>query len=242
MACDGGLNGTCGSGCSGSGDLSGVGCRFALPAFAGLHAPHRSDLTRVPGFDWPSAALLWANFFDPRLGLFAWCPALILAFAAPFTTLVRHRVPQRETMVLLTYLVVFVLFCAANQYSWLQPTTGFRYLVPVVPALAVLAMQVGQALPWVVRWAVASASCTQSLVLAAAHVNDVWLALSTLWQRRLALFWMIRLGDAGTRDLGMDPGDVRSARSGDGTDLARAKVVQPHRLPRWSGPSGLSRC
>jgi hypothetical protein len=149
------------------------------------------------GFDWPSPALLWANFFDPRFGLFAYCPALILAFAAPFTTRVRYRVPQRETRILLTYFVLFVLFCAANQYSWLQPRTGFRYLVPVVPALALLALQVGQALPRVVRWVVASVSCAQSGLLVVAHVNDVRLAVSTLWQRRLALPWMIRLGEAG---------------------------------------------
>jgi hypothetical protein len=149
------------------------------------------------GFDWPSPSLLWANFFDPRFGLFAYCPALILSLAAPFTTRVRYRVPQRETRILLTYFALFVLFCAANQYSWLQPKTGFRYLVPVVPALALLALQVGQALPRLVRWVVASATCVQSLIMAAAHQNNFRLSVSTLFQRRLALPWMIRLGDTG---------------------------------------------
>src|SRR5205807_2071213 len=31
------------------------------------------------GFSWPSPELMWANFFDPRFGLFAYCPALLLA-------------------------------------------------------------------------------------------------------------------------------------------------------------------
>lgn len=149
------------------------------------------------GFDWPSPPLLWANFFDPRFGLFAYCPALLLAFAAPFTARVRYRVPRRETWILFTYFALFVLFCAANQYSWLQPLTGFRYLVPVVPALALLAMQAAQALPRAVAWTIAGASCVQSLILAAAHRNDVRLAVSTLWHRRFALPWMIRLRDAG---------------------------------------------
>jgi len=149
------------------------------------------------GFDWPSLSLVWANFFDPRFGLFAYCPALILAFAAPFVKRVRYRVPNREKVILLTYFALFVLFCAANQYSWLQPATGFRYLVPVVPALALLAVEAAQALPWVVRWTVGGASCLQSLILAAAHRNDVRLAVGTLWQRRFALPWMIRLGDTG---------------------------------------------
>jgi hypothetical protein len=149
------------------------------------------------GFDWPSPALVWANFFDPRFGLFAYCPALILALAAPFVKRVRFRIPQREAVVLFTYFGGFVVFCAANQYSWLQPTTGFRYLVPVVPALALLAMQTAQILPRAIGWVVAIASCSQSLAIAAAHQNDLRLVLGTLWRRGFALPWMIRLGNAG---------------------------------------------
>jgi hypothetical protein len=149
------------------------------------------------GFDWPSPALMWANFFDPRFGLFAYCPALILAFAAPFLTRVKCRVPARETKILFSYFALFALFCAANQYSWLQPRTGFRYLVPVVPALALLAMQTAQDLPRIVRWVIAALTCLQSVIIAAAHRNDVRLAVSTIWRRKFQLPWMIRLGDAG---------------------------------------------
>ena len=149
------------------------------------------------GFDWPSPALMWANFFDPRFGLFAYCPALVLAFAAPFITRVKYRVPARETRILFTYFALFVLFCAANQYSWLQPRTGFRYLVPVVPALALLAVQTAQVLPQLVRWVIAALTCLQSVIIAAAHRNDVRLAVSTIWRRKFQLPWMIRLGDAG---------------------------------------------
>jgi hypothetical protein len=173
-------------------------------AFGSLYLPSQQFMPATAptsrgyrGLDWPSPRLMWANFFDAHFGLFAYCPALILAFAAPFATRVRYRVPAREMRILLTYFVLFVLFCAANQYSWLQPKTGFRYLVPVVPALAVLAMQAAQALPRVVRWVVASATCAQSLIMAVGHQNTFMLSLSSLWQRRLALPWMMRLGDAG---------------------------------------------
>jgi hypothetical protein len=149
------------------------------------------------GLDWPSPSLLWANFFDPRFGLFIYCPALILAFAAPFVKRVRYRIPRRETIILLTYFAAFTLFCAANQYSWLQATTGFRYLVPVVPALGLLAMQAAQALPKVVRWVIAIASCVQSLAMAAAHQNDVRLVPGALWRRGFTLPWMIRLNEIG---------------------------------------------
>jgi hypothetical protein len=150
------------------------------------------------GFAWPSPALLWANFFDPRFGLFPYCPALLLAFVAPLATRARHRLPTREMRLILLYCLLFVLFCAANQYSWLQPATGFRYLVPVVPVLALMAVQGAQLLPRIAQWGVAIASLMWSLVLAGAHENDVRLAAQTFWNRRFALQWMIRLRAVGT--------------------------------------------
>ena len=149
------------------------------------------------GFDWPSPALLWANFFDPRFGLFAYCPALCLAFLAPLAKRLPHRLPGREMRLLFLYFLLFVLFCAANQYSWLQPLTGFRYLVPIVPALALAALQGAQLLPRMVRWGLAMGSLAYSLVLAAARENDVRLAAGVLWKRRFELPWMIRLRAAG---------------------------------------------
>jgi hypothetical protein len=149
------------------------------------------------GFDWPSPALLWANFFNPRFGLFTSCPLLILAFAAPFVTRVRFRMPRREMWILLAYFALFVLFCSANQYSWLQTSTGFRYLVPVVFPLALLAMQVGQSLPRTARWMLTGATLVQSFIIAAAHQSDVLLAASALMRNRFELPWMIRLRATG---------------------------------------------
>jgi hypothetical protein len=172
---------------------------FGSPILPSQHymAPTSPTSHGYRGFDWPSVALIWANFFDPRFGLFAFCPALILAFAAPFVKRVRYRVPARETWIILIYFGLFVLFCAANQYSWLQPLTGFRYLVPVVPGLAVLAIQTAQALPVQLRWLIAIASCVQSVCLAGAHANNVTEAAGIFWHRRFELFWMVRLGDTG---------------------------------------------
>ena len=149
------------------------------------------------GFDWPSPTLAWANFFDPRFGLFAYCPLLMLGLAAPFIPQSRRLIPTRELWILILYFILFVLFCAANQYSWLQPSTGFRYLVPVVPALAILTIEVARRFPRPVQWILAACAAAQSLVLAAAHENDIRLALSTLVERHGQFFWLIRLRDAG---------------------------------------------
>jgi hypothetical protein len=149
------------------------------------------------GFSWPSPALAWANFFDPRYGLFAYCPLLLLAFLAPLARRVRYRVPRREAAVLWLYFALFVLFCAANRYSWLQPSTGFRYLAPVLPALALFAAQAAQALPRWARRLLVALACAQSLLLAASHENDVRLSWRVLRQRDFAFVWMARLRSAG---------------------------------------------
>jgi hypothetical protein len=149
------------------------------------------------GFDWPSPALAWENFFDPRFGLFAYCPFLMLGLAAPFLPRSRRLIPTRELFVLVLFVVLFVLFCAANQYSWLQPLTGFRYLVPVVPPLAILSIEVARHFPRPMQWILAACASVQALILAAAHVNDIRLAFSTLVERQGQFFWMIRLRDAG---------------------------------------------
>jgi hypothetical protein len=175
-------------------------------AFGSLFRPSQHYMTPTAptslgyrGFSWPSPALLWANFFDPRFGLFAYCPALMLGLAAPFVTSVAHRIPRRETWILLLYFGLFVLFCAANQYSWLQPLTGFRYLVPVVPCLALLAMQVAQSFPRLVASAIAAASLVQSFLMAAAHENSLRASVDALLTKRLVLPWMTRLSDAGVQ-------------------------------------------
>lgn len=149
------------------------------------------------GFSWPSPALAWALFVDPRFGLFAYCPALILAFFAPFARRVRYRLPRRETWLLLGYFGVFVVFCSANQYSWLQPLTGFRYLVPVVPGMALLALQAGQALPRWAKIAVSCETCVRSVLIAMSHENDLRRSLTGLWHREFEMLWMVRLRWAG---------------------------------------------
>lgn len=173
-------------------------------AFGSLYRPSQQYMPATTptahgyrGFDWPSPALLWANFFDPRFGLFLYCPALLLAFGVSFARRARYRIPKREAGILWLYFALFVLFCASNQYSWLQPLTGFRYLVPAVPALALLAFETAQTLPPWLRRTIAVAAYAQSLALAAAHENDVRLTAAALWHSRFALVWMIRLREAG---------------------------------------------
>ncbi|MBV8847425.1 MAG: hypothetical protein JO307_31835 [Bryobacterales bacterium] len=173
-------------------------------AFGSFYHPSQHFMTPTAptargyrGIDWPSPALLWANFFDARFGLFAYCPLLALAFAAPFVKRLKFRVPRLETSVLFGYFFLFVLFCAANQYSWFQPLTGFRYLVPVVPALAILALQTCQIFqPWL-RWVLAIATLGQSFIMSAGHQNSLAGNLRWFWTHGLELPWMYRFWEIG---------------------------------------------
>jgi hypothetical protein len=158
------------------------------------------------GFDWPSPALAGALLFDPRFGLIAYCPPLLIGLAAPFVHKARTWLPKRETWLLAAYSGSFLLFCSANQYSWLQPLTGFRYLAPVAPVLALLAIGTAQLLPFAVRALLATWAVAQSILIAAAHSNDIRLAADSLLHRRFVFVWAERLAQ-----FGVPEGRVRSA-------------------------------
>lgn len=149
------------------------------------------------GFSWPSPDLAWANFFHPAFGLFAYCPLLLLAFAAPFVKSTPYRLSPSLTRWIYVYFAAFVLFCAANQYSWLQWTTGMRYLVPVVPGLLLLALQVLQTWP---RWLAASVllfSAFHAWSIAASYQLHAIQAPLTLLRHGPSLAWLDRLNRLG---------------------------------------------
>lgn len=82
----------------------------------------------------PSLELLVGNLFDPRYGLFAFCPMLVAAFAAPFVR--RPDGPTRSELGLVFGATLgLYLFASSIQFAALQFNTGVRYLVPAVPLL-----------------------------------------------------------------------------------------------------------
>ncbi len=146
------------------------------------------------GVDWPSFELAWMNFFDPRFGLFAVCPILALSFVAPWVRGGACRLPTRETGLAFLFFAGFTLFCAANQYSSLQWTTGIRYLVPAIPGLLLLSSQVLQVLPSPVRWTLIPAAMAMSWMPALTH--EAWPAL-VAGAGAFELSWVHRLAEYG---------------------------------------------
>jgi hypothetical protein len=86
------------------------------------------------GFDWPAVDLFMRNLFDPAYGMFVFAPILLVGLIParwyPAETLL---VPRREGRFVLIYSVLFLAFCASNQYARMQWNTGFRMLLPIVP-------------------------------------------------------------------------------------------------------------
>lgn len=107
-----------------------------------LPAQQYMSATQYSGRGWngislPAGALLWGNLFDLRYGLFAFCPMLIAAFAAPFMDRRARIVSSAELTLIFVASAALWLFSSANQYAFLQWNTGVRYMVPAAPLLFV---------------------------------------------------------------------------------------------------------
>ena len=103
------------------------------------------------GFSLPSADLLFDTAFSPRFGLFTSAPILLLALYAPVWLRKRTSIlERRELIFVVSFVALFFVFCAANQYGRMQFNTGVRHIVPVVPFLFLLAANVMLRMPAVV--------------------------------------------------------------------------------------------
>lgn len=100
--------------------------------------PQQNIYTEVGmrGFDWPSPDLFFLNLFSPSYGLYVYGPLLLLGlWPAVWSGRAELILPRRERRFVAACFVVFLIFCAANQYSRLQFNSGVRYLVPLIPFL-----------------------------------------------------------------------------------------------------------
>lgn len=104
------------------------------------------------GFSIPAPSLLYANLFDPRYGLFVFCPMLLAALASPFlTNRERQGGPTgRELALIFGATGALYLFASSVQFAAMQFNTGVRYMVPAAPLLFIALVPVLLRMP---RWA-----------------------------------------------------------------------------------------
>ena len=160
------------------------------------------------GFTPPTGELLWGNLFDLRYGLFAFCPLLLAALAAPWVR-ARSRAWSPSAAELGWTAVAFVgllVFSSANQFANLQWNTGVRYMVPLVPLLFLAAVPVLIVLPRGVRWALVAVSAVITMAVSM-YREDVPASLRLVADEGPTLPVLLVLEKmASGYDLGLGPG------------------------------------
>ena len=87
------------------------------------------------GIQWPQPDLLFSNLFDPRYGLFVFCPLLLAGLTAPFMTKREGVATRPEYGLIFGAVLALYLFNSSVQFAALQWNTGVRYMVPAAPLL-----------------------------------------------------------------------------------------------------------
>jgi hypothetical protein len=132
------------------------------------------------GFTTPTVELLWGNLFDPRYGLFAFCPLLLAAVAAPFIKPTSWSPSRAELGWITAGFAGLLLFSSANQFANLQWNTGVRYMVPLVPLLFLAALPVLASLPRALTLGIVGASGLISIAVSM-YREDVTTSLRLLF-------------------------------------------------------------
>ena len=128
------------------------------------------------GFSFPQLDLLFDTAFSIRYGLFTSAPILMLAFYVPAWLREQSRIlGSKEITFIVEYLVLFFLFCAANQYGRMQFNSGVRHIVPAVPFIFLLA--------------------ANTLIRMPKFVGVAFGLFATYWSWCLAMYRDVELGD-----------------------------------------------
>lgn len=133
------------------------------------------------GLSEPRVGTFLKNLFSPSWGLVPFAPILVLALW-PHRGVKPTGQPSKAPTAELGRLernwiwissLGFLIFCAANQYALMQFNTGFRYLMPLVPFLFLLAARSLARMPSKAFLAVAALAIAHTWVLTMTReVND----------------------------------------------------------------------
>jgi hypothetical protein len=110
---------------------------FGSPLYPAQHYMPQTEFSiyGYSGIDWPRLDLLWNTAFGIRFGLFVSAPLLLLALYIPGWFRFQRLIGKNEIRLVAGFTLIFMLFCASNQYGRLQFNSGVRYAVPVIPFL-----------------------------------------------------------------------------------------------------------
>ncbi|MFO0839375.1 MAG: hypothetical protein U1D55_12730 [Phycisphaerae bacterium] len=197
-----------------------------LPAQHYMPAGNENAYRGYSGMDWPALDLIGLTLASPRYGLFVTAPILVLAlWPAGWRAARGAVVGHREAWCIGAMTLLFVLFCAANQFTRLQFNSGLRHVLPVAPFLFLIAAGTLRQMPRSVAIAIGIASVYWSWCLAQYRevelgrgVLDSVIVISTQGPR---LPWLTTLG----RMSGMFPPWVTNANLATPLLLAAALLI-----------------
>jgi hypothetical protein len=155
------------------------------------------------GFDWPAADLFARNLFDPAYGMFVFGPILLLGLIPgrwyPADSLI---LPRRERLFVAIFTLLFLMFCASNQYARMQWNTGFRMLLPVVPFLYLAACDHLARLP--AKWlAVVSVPCLLQCWVLSMYREDVIESWRSFLSQGVQYPWLTVLRQTSPQETGL---------------------------------------
>jgi hypothetical protein len=166
---------------------------FGSPWYPGQHYMPPVEWIDIgyQGVGAPEFRLFWMLLFDTRFGLFVVCPLLALGIAgAVIADAGRSWLPRPEALFLLAFSAGFVLFFSAVQYTQLQWVTGVRYIVPVIPALFLLAVPALERLRPGLLFAVVVAAFAESWCLSMVRAVYVTDSIAAVFLGGFQLPWM----------------------------------------------------
>jgi hypothetical protein len=171
---------------------------FGHPLWPAQHYMPATPYSRLgaDGFSAPQLDLLAQNLVDPRFGLFAFCPLLVLGLAAPWGARTRRHLPSAELALALGVFVGILLFSSGNQFGRLQWNTGVRYMVPAVPLLFLATADVWSRLPRGPALVLAVVTTAESWCLAMAR-ESVPESIAAVLRGGLQLPWLTVLSKMG---------------------------------------------
>jgi hypothetical protein len=166
---------------------------FGSPWYPGQHYMPPVDWIDIgyQGVGLPEFRLFWMLLFDLRFGLFVVCPLLALGVVgAAIAAAQRTCLPRREAVFLLAFSAAFVLFFSAVQYTQIQWIAGIRYIVPVIPALFLLAIPALERLRPGVLFVVVVAAFAESWCLSMVRATYVSDSIAAVFLGGFQLPWM----------------------------------------------------
>jgi hypothetical protein len=123
---------------------------FGHPLYPAQHYMPHTEFSQsgYRGMTFPKLDLLFQTGFSLHYGLFTSAPLLLIVFLFPFFH--RHLIRQlgnKQIVFILIYVSGFFLFCAANQFGYVQFNTGVRHIVPVTPFIFLIVACIFHRLP-----------------------------------------------------------------------------------------------